>query len=95
MADITDEGVSLVEDHHMRRQPMPTMDAIYFIQPLRQNVAKFLSDMSGRQPLYRKAFAFFSSPLPEELFAHIKSHTPVRPCIGGLKEMNSEYIAVD
>ncbi|KAI3974632.1 hypothetical protein MKX01_029622 [Papaver californicum] len=95
MADIIGGGVPLVEDLHMRRQPMPTIDAIYFIQPLRQNVAKFLSDMSGRQPLHRKAFVFFSSPLPEELLAYIKSHTTVRPRISGLKEMNLEYIAVD
>lgn len=33
MADITQEGVSLVEDMYRRRQPLPTMDAIYFIQP--------------------------------------------------------------
>ncbi|MCL7046054.1 hypothetical protein MKW94_006875 [Papaver nudicaule] len=95
MADITEEGVSLVEDLHKRRQPMTTMDAIYFIQPLRENVAKFLSDMSGGQPLYKKAFVFFSSPFPKELLAHIKSHTSVLTRIGGLREMNLEYFAID
>ncbi|XP_071693025.1 SNARE-interacting protein KEULE-like isoform X4 [Rutidosis leptorrhynchoides] len=37
MADITDEGVSLVEDINKRRQPLPTMDAVYYIQPTREN----------------------------------------------------------
>ncbi|GMP61810.1 hypothetical protein CsSME_00024127 [Camellia sinensis var. sinensis] len=37
MADITDEGVSLVEDLFRRRQPLPSMDAIYFIQPSKEN----------------------------------------------------------
>ncbi|GMI75855.1 keule [Hibiscus trionum] len=36
MADITDQGVSLVEDLFRRRQPLPTMDAIYFMQPTRE-----------------------------------------------------------
>ncbi|KAI3915711.1 hypothetical protein MKX01_015536 [Papaver californicum] len=95
MADITEEGVSLVEDLHKRRQPLPSMDAIYFIQPLRENVTKFLSDMSGGQPLYKKAFVFFSSPFPKELLAHIKSNASVLTRIGGLREMNLEYFAID
>ncbi|THG19433.1 hypothetical protein TEA_021952 [Camellia sinensis var. sinensis] len=37
MADITEEGVSLVEDIYRRRQPLPTMDAIYYIQPTKEN----------------------------------------------------------
>ncbi|XP_057510584.1 protein transport Sec1a-like isoform X2 [Actinidia eriantha] len=54
MSDITDEGVSLVEDLFRRRQPLPSLDAIYFIQPSKENVVMFLSDMSGREPLYKK-----------------------------------------
>ncbi|KAG5524150.1 hypothetical protein RHGRI_030971 [Rhododendron griersonianum] len=72
MADITEEGVSLVEDIYRRRQPLPTMDAIYFMQPTKENVIMFLSDMTGRAPLYKKAFVFFSSPVPRELVSHIK-----------------------
>ncbi|PNY04212.1 SNARE-interacting protein KEULE [Trifolium pratense] len=95
MADITDEGVSLVEDIYKRRQPLPTMDAIYFIQPTRENVIMFLSDMSGRKPLYRKAFVFFSSPIAKELVMEIKKDTLVLPRIGALREMNLEYFAID
>ncbi|KAM0946103.1 putative sec1-like protein [Dioscorea sansibarensis] len=95
MADITDEGVSLVEDLYKRRQPLPSMDAIYFIQPTKENVVMFLSDMSGRSPLYRKAFVFFSSPIPKELVAYIKKDMSVLPRIGALSEMNLEYFAID
>ncbi|KAJ4706289.1 SNARE-interacting protein KEULE [Melia azedarach] len=95
MADITQEGVSLVEDLHRRRQPLPSMDAIYFIQPIKENVVMFLSDMSGKSPLYKKAFVFFSSPISRELVTHIKKDTTVLLRIGALREMNLEYFAID
>ncbi|KAK2651964.1 hypothetical protein Ddye_011820 [Dipteronia dyeriana] len=95
MADITQEGISLVEDIYRRRQPLPSMDAIYFIQPTKDNVIMFLSDMSGRSPLYKKAYVFFSSPVPRELVAQIKKDSTVLPRIGALREMNLEYFAID
>ncbi|KAB2620671.1 SNARE-interacting protein KEULE-like [Pyrus ussuriensis x Pyrus communis] len=95
MADITDEGVSLVEDIFRRRQPLPSMDAIYFMQPTKENVIMFLSDMSGRSPLYRKAFVFFSSPISRELVSHIKKDGTVLTRIAKLIEMNLEYFAID
>lgn len=95
MAEITEEGVSLVEDIYRRRQPLPTMDAIYFIQPTKENVIILLSDMSGRAPLYKKAFVFFSSPISKELVNYIKKDTTVLTRIGALREMNLEYFAID
>lgn len=95
MADITDQGISLVEDLFRRREPMPSMDAIYFIQPSKENIVMFLSDMSGREPLYRKAFVFFSCSVPKELVNHIKADSSVVPRIGALREMNLEYFPID
>ncbi|KAF0903315.1 hypothetical protein E2562_026591 [Oryza meyeriana var. granulata] len=95
MAEITDAGISLVEDLFKRREPMPSMDAIYFLQPLKENVIMLLSDMSGRCPLYRKAYIFFSSPIPKELVSYIKNDSSVIPRIGALREMNLEFFAID
>eukprot|EP00262_Sarcandra_glabra_P016883 TRINITY_DN5629_c0_g1_i1.p1 TRINITY_DN5629_c0_g1~~TRINITY_DN5629_c0_g1_i1.p1 ORF type:complete len:567 (+),score=90.36 TRINITY_DN5629_c0_g1_i1:2-1702(+) len=55
----------------------------------------FLSDMSGRSPLYKKAYVFFSSSIPRDLVALIKSDASVLPRIGALREMNLEYFAID
>ncbi|XP_070676589.1 SNARE-interacting protein KEULE-like isoform X2 [Malus domestica] len=55
----------------------------------------FLSDMSGRSPLYRKAFVFFSSPISRELVSHIKKDGTVLTRIAKLIEMNLEYCAID
>ncbi|CAD6251008.1 unnamed protein product [Miscanthus lutarioriparius] len=95
MADITEEGVSLVEDLYKRRQPLPSLDAIYFVQPTKENIVMFLSDMSGRSPLYKKAYVFFSSPVHKELVAQIKKDSSVLPRIAALSEMNLEYFAID
>ncbi|AQL02264.1 SNARE-interacting protein KEULE [Zea mays] len=85
MAEITDAGISLVEDLFKRREPMPSMDAIYFLQPLKENVIMLLSDMSGRCPLYRKAYIFFSSPIPKDLVTYIKNDS----------SMNLEFFTID
>ncbi|KAL6536528.1 STXBP unc-18 S1 [Orobanche gracilis] len=61
----------------------------------RKIIVIFLSDMSGKSPLYRKAFVFFSSPVVPELVSHIKRDASVLSRIGALREMNLEYFAID
>ncbi|KAL4562795.1 hypothetical protein LXL04_026826 [Taraxacum kok-saghyz] len=95
MADITDQGVSLVEQVFRRRQPMPNMDCIYFIQPTHDNLMLFIKDMSGSHPMYKKAFVYFSSPIPKEFITELKADTSVLPRIGALREMNLEYFPVE
>ncbi|XP_028246689.1 SNARE-interacting protein KEULE-like isoform X5 [Glycine soja] len=55
----------------------------------------FLSDMSGRTPLYRKAFVFFSSAISKELVMDIKKDMEVLTRLGALREMNLEYFPID
>ncbi|RWW68626.1 hypothetical protein BHE74_00023846, partial [Ensete ventricosum] len=59
----------------------------------------FLSDMSGRCPLYKKYVCCYLtllySPIPKELIAYVKNDTSVLPRIGALREMNLEYFAID
>ncbi|KAG6434455.1 hypothetical protein SASPL_106092 [Salvia splendens] len=59
------------------------------------SIIMLLSDMSGREPLYRKAYVYFSSPVPNHLLAHIKNDSSVVPRIAALREMNLEYFSVD
>ncbi|XP_071692966.1 SNARE-interacting protein KEULE-like isoform X1 [Rutidosis leptorrhynchoides] len=95
MADITDEGVSLVEDINKRRQPLPTMDAVYYIQPTRENVVMLVSDMAGKTPLYKDAYVYFSSSVPRELVNYIKKEQTLKTRLRAMKEMNLEYFAID
>ncbi|XP_010422183.1 PREDICTED: protein transport Sec1b-like isoform X1 [Camelina sativa] len=95
MSEITQEGISLVEVITKHRQPMTSMEAIYFIQPTQENITTFLSDMTGKSPLYKRAFVFFSSPVSRSLVNLIKKDMRAMKRIGGLKEMNLEYISMD
>ncbi|XP_065858033.1 SNARE-interacting protein KEULE isoform X2 [Euphorbia lathyris] len=49
MADITQEGVSLVEDIYRRRQPLPSMHAVYFIQPTKEKAFVYFSSPIPRE----------------------------------------------
>ncbi|RDX85544.1 SNARE-interacting protein KEULE, partial [Mucuna pruriens] len=46
MTDITDE---VVEDIEKRRQPLPTMDAVYFIQPTKEKALVFFSSTISKE----------------------------------------------
>lgn len=95
MSEISQQGVSLVELITRRRQPMTSFDAIFFIQPTESNVNAFLSDMTGKSPLYKKAFVFFSSPVSRSLVTLIRKDMRAMKRISALKEMNLEYISMD
>eukprot|EP00897_Mesotaenium_endlicherianum_P003554 jgi/Mesen1/3226/ME000187S02389 len=95
MADVTEEGISLVEDLNKRRQPLPQLEGVYFIQPTPASVKRFVEDMQGRSPLYKRAYVFFSSPVRKELLQLIKDDATLRPRIAALKEVNLEYLTVD
>ncbi|CAN8246400.1 unnamed protein product [Cochlearia groenlandica] len=95
MSEITGQGISLVEIITKQRQPMTSFEAIYFIQPTEANVTAFLSDTTGKSPLYKKAFVFFSSPVSRSLVTLIRKDLRAMKRIGALKEMNLEYITMD
>ncbi|KAI7732338.1 hypothetical protein M8C21_000348 [Ambrosia artemisiifolia] len=92
MAELTEEGVSSVEDISKRRQPFPKLDAVYYIQPTKENVVILLSDMAGKTPM---AYIFFSSAVPKELVAYIKREPTIRSRFRAMKEMNLEYNVID
>ncbi|KAG6557771.1 hypothetical protein Mapa_000538 [Marchantia paleacea] len=95
VSDIQEEGISVVEDLKKSRQPQRTLEAVYFIFPSRDSVSKFMQDMSGQLPLYKKAHVFFSTPLPHELLQLIKSSPVVLSRIASLAELNLEFWVVD
>ncbi|KVH89180.1 Sec1-like protein [Cynara cardunculus var. scolymus] len=86
------ELISLVPGQGSKLNPNePTITEALFYYHL----IMFISDMSGREPLYKKAFVFFSASIPKDFVGRIKGDTSVVPRVGALREMNLEYFPID
>ena len=62
--DILDAGVYLVETVEKKRQPYPTMDAVYFIAPEQgdQSSSSVVSkDFADKLPTYKSLHLFFTN----------------------------------
>lgn len=62
--DILDVGVYLVETVEKKRQPYPTMDAVYFIAPEQgtKSSSQIVSkDFSEKIPMYKSVHLFYTN----------------------------------
>ncbi|KAJ3374088.1 vacuolar sorting protein VPS33/slp1 [Allomyces arbusculus] len=97
MFDILDENVTLVELITKKRQPYPSLDAIYFLSPTPEAIAYFINDFcpgGGRKPLYAAAHLFFLSALPDALMQEITS-SGAAPFIRNLQELFVDVIPLE
>jgi hypothetical protein len=94
MFDIMEERVTLVEALDKSRQPFPEMEAIYFVSPSPDSVARVVKDFTTKNN-YASAHIFFLSKVGPETMRQLQSSSTLVGRIKTFKELNIDFLSFE
>lgn len=97
-SDLVENRIAVVDKLDKAREPLPQMDAIYFLSPTADNFKKLLMDFPDAAKFknkYRKSHVFLNKTCDDETMEILTKRKDVVKRISTFVELNMDFIARD